>query len=312
MSLPSVPTNPDLQSAAIDIVKRLGGRWRKKGGMCLCPAHDDHDPSLSVRVGDHSLLFHCFAGCNPVDVIRAIRRRRLDVPVNANGTTPAPANDNRDAIMAERAQALWDSARPFLGSPAEVYARRRGLMGLPQSLRYHPRTPLGSGRDVRFRPALLAAIRSRTRVIAVERLFLDLPHAIPAADLDPPRLMLGRPFDGAVRLGEAGPILGLAEGWATAWSARMCLGIPVWAALGNKRLPSVFIPPEVEQLILLPDNDAPGLDYAHAALEVYDQPGRAVEIMLPPDSYNDWNDYLVAHPCRNGGEKEEGEVREAA
>jgi hypothetical protein len=53
-----------IQTASLDgegrrIVERLGGAWRHDGGMCLCPAHADSSPSLSVRPGSRRLLFHC-------------------------------------------------------------------------------------------------------------------------------------------------------------------------------------------------------------------------------------------------------------
>ncbi len=41
-------------------VKRNGNGW-----MALCPAHDDHNPSLSIKDSDRvGVLLHCFAGCS--------------------------------------------------------------------------------------------------------------------------------------------------------------------------------------------------------------------------------------------------------
>lgn len=291
MSNRSHSRNPALESAAVDLVRRLGGHWAGSYGMCRCPAHDDSSPSLSVRVGDSSLLFKCFAGCDTVDVLRAIRRRSLDIP------TGPPSMDwdrqPRDHMMTERAGTLWDAALPFAGSPAERYARSRALAGFPGSLRYHPRTPLGPRRAVRFRPALLAAVRSRDRIVAVERLFLDAPHGRAAADLDPAKRLLARPSDGAVRFGLVGTTLGLAEGWETAWSAFLMLGIPVWATLGSERFPHVAVPDHVDHLILLPDDDLAGMIGADKALVAHERPGRLIEILPPPDGHNDWNDALT-------------------
>src|SRR3546814_15952874 len=56
--------NPELEAIGSEIVKRLGGVWKPGGAMCRCPAHADRSPSLSVRVGDHALLFKCFASCD--------------------------------------------------------------------------------------------------------------------------------------------------------------------------------------------------------------------------------------------------------
>lgn len=43
------------------------GKWYAR-----CPAHADTSPSLSLRDTGERLLVHCFAGCDPTDVLRAI------------------------------------------------------------------------------------------------------------------------------------------------------------------------------------------------------------------------------------------------
>ncbi|WP_298668153.1 toprim domain-containing protein [uncultured Sphingomonas sp.] len=304
--------NPDLEAAARDLMKRLGGHWANGKGMCRCPAHNDHTPSLSVRIGDRSLLFKCFAGCDTIDVLRAIRRLDLDVPtVDGDGR---PAAQSYQEQVNGRARELWESAQAFARSPGEIYARRRALLGSPINLRYHPRTPLGRGAAVRFRPAVLAAVRSRNRLVAVERLFVDPATGLPAPDLDPPKRMLGRPLDGAVRFGFADDTLGLAEGWETGWSAFMLLGIPVWACLGSERFPHVAIPDSVERLVLLPDDDVAGRIGSSKAMTAHARPGRSIEVLLPGRQLNDWNDLLrhLRGPTRGGGEGVGLGVRKAA
>ena len=58
----------------VDIVGALGGTWRGYLAMCPCPAHQDATPSLSIRQGHEGILVHCFAGCDPDDVLREISR----------------------------------------------------------------------------------------------------------------------------------------------------------------------------------------------------------------------------------------------
>jgi hypothetical protein len=51
---------------------------RASGFWCLCPAHDDHDPSLHVEEAeDGSALFKCRAGCDQADVLAALETRGL-------------------------------------------------------------------------------------------------------------------------------------------------------------------------------------------------------------------------------------------
>src|SRR5437879_13763250 len=49
-------------------VRRSGSEWKT-----LCPAHNDHDPSLSITTGqDGRLLLLCRAGCSTEAVIAAL------------------------------------------------------------------------------------------------------------------------------------------------------------------------------------------------------------------------------------------------
>ena len=68
-------------SLSRDIMARLGGRWYgSEGGYGLtrCVSHDDHNPSLKLSDGDQGkLLVHCFAGCEPRDMLAELRRRHL-------------------------------------------------------------------------------------------------------------------------------------------------------------------------------------------------------------------------------------------
>lgn len=299
MALSRTSADPRLHAAAARIVKSLGGAWKPSGAMCRCPAHDDHGPSLSVRVGERSLLFKCFAGCSATNVMRALRSDRRSIPT-ADAETELIRGDGRERRLAGRIRSLWKEARPIAGTPADIYIARRGFTGSHSSLRYHENVPLGRGTDVRFRPALLAALEADVGVIALERMFLDPRTGFPAEDLDPPKLMLGRPLGAAVRFGAATNVLGLAEGWETAWSAHVLLGIPVWAALGSDRLPLVTIPERVEHLILLPDDDPPGRQCARQARQTHARPNLVIETRFPGGGFNDWNDRHRAEG-REGG-----------
>lgn len=293
------PTRSALEAQGAQIVRALGGHWTGRGGMCRCPAHDDRDPSLSVRLGDRSLLFHCFAGCDGTDIIRVILRRRLlegeRLVVADQGTRTSRDTD----LHARLARQLWEESRPIAGTLAERYLASRRLYGPMPALRFHPRTPLGSGRALRFRPAMIAAITEGRQLVGIQRTFLDPATAAKASDLPKPKLMLGRPHGGAVRLAAAGATLGIAEGLETAWSAMILLGLPVWAVLGSERFARVRIPDSVRHLVLLPDRGAAGRRAVAKSHDNLRRPGLIIEPKWPFDGHDDWSDVLMAslEPC---------------
>lgn len=287
-----------LAAEANAIVRKLGGIAEGAGGLCLCPAHDDTRPSLSVRPGERAILLKCFAGCNTIDVLRALRL--AGVQLGGNGGQPAGIKAAGPGSGTAAARRLWQDARHLSDDRATAYLRARMLLPNP-ALRFHARTPLGRGKGVVHRPALLAAVVEDSGVVAVQRCFLDADPTALARDMDAPRRMLGTPGRGAVRLAPAGKILGLAEGVETALSAMRLLRLPVWAALGAERFGRVAIPDIVEHLVLLPDNDRAGALADARAREAYALPGRVIATLSPPAHLNDWNDLL------RGGGKGAGE-----
>lgn len=264
--------------------------------MCLCPAHDDREPSLSVRVGDHALLFKCFAGCDSQKVIAAIRRHHRDALRRGVAKSISPDGGMEGRLSSQPSLALirrmWDRGQPLVGTSAETYLRRRGLFLRPDALRFLWATPLGRGQARILRPAMLAAVRQGHELVAIQRTFFAPDRPVRARDLGKPRRMLGRPLAGAVQLVPAGEVLGLAEGTETAMSAMVLLGIPVWATLGAERFHRIAVPAGVSRLILLPDRDHAGRSGMTKALAAYRTAGRSIEIIWPPAGCNDWNDAL--------------------
>ncbi len=282
------------------LVERLGGRWTVGGGLCRCPAHEDRRPSLSVRVGRTSLLLHCFAGCCAADVLRALRSagQPVDVlPEERQGRDRWRAEGAADAKSRRAVLRLWGGGRPIEGTAAERYLARRSLrVGSPE-LRFHPRTPHGPHPLTRFRPALIAAVRDQTGLVAVHRTFLNTRRDT-LARIDVPRCGLGRFGSGAVWLGGVAPRLGLAEGIETALSASVLFGVPCWATLGTERFRLVALPPQVKELVLFLDNDAGGRRAEALAREAYAH--LPIEPRYPGRAGADWNDVLRSTATTHG------------
>ncbi len=69
-------------------VRLQGGTVRSSGSgwMCTCPAHDDRNPSLSVRDGeDGSVLLKCHAGCSNESVVASLGLSMRDLFVSERG-----------------------------------------------------------------------------------------------------------------------------------------------------------------------------------------------------------------------------------
>lgn len=70
--------------------KRTGnGTW-----LACCPAHDDKNPSMSVReLEDGRVLVHCFAGCGVEEIVGAVGMSLEDLfpPRCVAGAFAAPA-----------------------------------------------------------------------------------------------------------------------------------------------------------------------------------------------------------------------------
>ena len=100
---------------------------------------------------------------------------------------------------------------------------------------------------------------------------------------------------GSVRLGHAGPELGIAEGVETSLSCmEMHPGLSVWACLSASNLSAVELPAEVETVHLFLDGDDPNSKAATSAARAavkHMNAGRKVQIHRAPVG-RDWNDVL--------------------
>jgi hypothetical protein len=67
--------------------KRNGNGWQAK-----CPAHEDHQPSLSIHEGaDGRVLLKCFAGCATVNIVAAVGLTMRDLFPARSRTQPGKA-----------------------------------------------------------------------------------------------------------------------------------------------------------------------------------------------------------------------------
>jgi hypothetical protein len=258
----------------------LKGRRNGKGWLvsCPCPNHGngrgDRNPSLSVTDGDDRLLLRCFAGCQFPDIINALRHRGL---LNDNRVERRDAPRIVPKIEPDKlALELWENAGPIEGTIAQEYLQRRGILLTPPCLGH-------------YRGSLIAAVHQPYHgITAIQK------TPIRADFSRGDRMTKGPLGNGAVRLGAAQEIMGIAEGTETALSAMMLTGMSVWASLGGGRLHNVELPAFVREVHIFADNDTPGREAAYRASDVHLKLGRTVEMRRPPPEFKDYNDFIVS------------------
>lgn len=285
-----------MMSPDIDLIaNQLGKATRTRGGWsCLCPAHDDHHPSLSLSLSEEGLLLaHCYAGCSFLDIMSVLRKRGM---LEKSGflhqrnrlpqASQSPKDPNKMALR------IWFESVRAEGTNVETYLKSRGVQGsIPSTLKFHPRL-FHTSRT--YHPAMVAAVAlwpSKT-ISGVHRTYLTSDGS-GKAPLSPSKMMLGSIKGGAVRLAAPGPQLILAEGIETALSCLYATHVPTWSCLSASGMMGIVVPSlEITQeIIICADGDAAGQNAADKLAKRLHGAGYIVRIVPSPQG-QDFNDVL--------------------
>jgi hypothetical protein len=228
-----------------------GSEWKAR-----CPAHDDRNPSLSIKEGsDGRVLLHCFAGCSTDAVCSALGMKTADLfdpSTRRNGTRPKGAFDTPDEVVA--------FLRSKRGEPTAVwnYTDAKGrLVGL--ALRFDD--PSEDGGKIVLPVSLLPG------------------GWMVKAMLEP------RPLYRLPELTEAERVI-VCEGEKAADAARS-LGLTATTSAGGCKAPAKadWSPLAGKDVVLIPDNDGAGRTYVEritAMISVLD-PRPTMRIVNLPD-----------------------------
>jgi putative DNA primase/helicase len=281
--------------SAVEVTRGLRkGRWFGKHGVACCPAHDDREPSLGIRIGtDGRILVKCYAGCSQEAVIDALRALGL-WSGTAGNVVPFPPQKIERNSNGEYALGLWRQCKPAAGTVVEAYLRARGLsLPVPDSWRLHPKMKHPEGGHW---PAMVAVVTDGVtgKPIAIHRTFLK-PDGSGKAPVEKSKMMLGPCHGGAVRLADVKPgdRLGIGEGIETCLTVIQECGNPAWAALSTSGLKALDLPEGVREVVLLSDNDPAGQEAARVAGDRWVSEGRAVKLAVPDGTCNDFNEQLL-------------------
>lgn len=296
---------------AAQIATALGSAYRSGDWCrCRCPAHGSQGATLAIRDADRGIIVHCHAGCDARDVLAALHQ--LGLLDGKAGTAAQPAPDpaeierRRGAEARDRqrrialARDMIAASLPAAGTPVARYlvARIPAIEAIPPALRY---LPLGDAyarhRSGSRRPVMVAAVEHVEHgIVGAHRTWLA-PDGAGKASLDPVRTSTGPIRGGAVRLAPAVETLLVAEGIETAMAAMTATAMPAWAALSTSGLVALKLPPIVQQVIALADNDFSGAgeQAARAAAARWLAEGRRVRIAMPPVPGIDMADVLAGY-----------------
>ncbi len=283
----------------------------------LCPFHTERSPSFEVN--DSKGTYHCWGCGKGGDAIGFLMDQRglsfaqalemlsgEEFPV-VSETERAKRKEFDAAELSRRigyAAAVWDRAVPAGGTPAEVYARSRGIIApLPETVRFvstprwvNPET----GEVGRSHPAMVCALQDVAgAVVGVQCVFLQdggrakfsRPHA--DGTTSKAKLSYGAIVGSAVRLGPASDHVVITEGPEDGLSLMQELpGKTVWVACGTALLSRVVLPSIVSRISLAGDRGTAGEAAVDEARAAYLKQGVAVDAFFPEPAYKDWNDQL--------------------
>jgi len=278
--------------------KRAGNQW-----LGCCVAHDDRNPSMIVFEGKTgATMVRCLAGCDPLDIIKALRNRGLwdgsgrsdDIDIGLDELRKQRDREiaARDRRRSSVALSIWGQARDPNDTPVEDYLKGRGLelpMRANEVIRYHQACPKGSGAAIEYVPALIALMRDPVSFdpVGINRLFLDIDQN---AKL------------GGMMLGKAGAMM-LTGRHDTFWDdlsfcPRLCVceGLETGLALGRMgdrcvwalgsagaiaRFPVIF---GVGHLLICADNDPTGMRAAIECAERWNASSHQKATILMPSA----------------------------
>ncbi len=301
----------------------------------LCPFHAERTPSLHIVERGGQGWFKCH-GCGEAGDGIALAQRLFacgfpealrilggDVEVEpsaellehiAQRRREREAESERERVVRRAAAvAIWEAAEPIAGTPAAHYLRHARKITAPlggAELRFHPRAPLSpydppkAGRCA----AMLAAIRyAEGEHIGTHATFIKSDGSAKAtlAHLPGSRLICGDHVGGFIRLGHVRDSAVAGEGIETTLSASEACSLPGLAAINAPNLAALILPKKIRRVVIAHDVDPKGKDGKRgeagqlAGLALAERlwaVGLQVEMLPPPEGFNDWNAAAQATP----------------
>lgn len=219
------------------------------------------------------------------DAVREVCGRAAPDPVRTQRTDEKKREDIRK---------LWKQSTPVTkGNLVDRYLNTRGVSEAvyPRSLRFCERCWF---EEKIYYPAMLALVEDADgNPVTLHRTWLAHDGSGKAPVDEPRRIMPATvPAGSAIRLGEAGEVLGVAEGIETALCAMSRFEIPVWSCISSSIMSKWEPPPGVEEVVIFADNDRKfgGQAAAYNLAHRLSVKGLRVSVKVPKLMGSDWAD----------------------
>lgn len=277
---------------AAKVAQALKAKRHSGGWIAPCPAHNDRDPSLTIRDGRNGILLHCWSGCTFESIISALQA--IGISDDADSGSRLHAHERQETPRSlgtiQAALRIWDQAGA-LGYEGKRYLQRRGILKAPgvQYLRQATlRHPIGVDAPAIITPRM----NERDKPLGIQRTFIDEADCTKFRDGEA-KLSLG---EGLFTMLGYGDSIFLAEGVENALSAQMLFGdFPAFACcMGFPKKPVEL--PGVKRIRLIVDHDRHGASQKKA-LVFHELNKERYEIRqwIPKKPGQDANDVWLEH-----------------
>jgi Toprim domain len=303
----SICSPSSLATLAVKLNGNVSGGWINIRG----PKHSGADRSLGFRFdkgAPDGIQVYSFSGDDP-DECRQYVLELLEAISSDTKNLIGKQADVKIKVPTtlQHAKNVLNNSYVVGGSASEKYLKTRNCWtegkATTSDLLFNPKCRFNN----HICPALIGIMRnvftgafSGVLRTAIED---DGSGKIIFPDGTPSKMILGTAKHAAVKLFPLAPIMGVAEGIETALSAARIFNIPVWALLSSGGISYFPIISAICDLTIFADKDETGLRAATECARRYKNAGVQGKIRVPPDPFNDWNDFIVSegvnYGCKN-------------